>query len=104
MGLSWASARPSQDVGPSKDVQDRRTRRQRCPSSDVSLDNAASYVARGYQDTKWRAGDRHLLLTARMHEHMCSGVIGRPSPGSAGKKGKHSPLWSGSFGPVMDVP
>jgi hypothetical protein len=46
-------------------------------------DNAISYVVRDYQDAERIAGDRRLIMTTRMREYTCGGVMGRPSLRSA---------------------
>ena len=73
----------------------------RCPGVGVSLDSVASWVVGGYSDAEWTADDRRLLLTTGMREHTCSGVIGRPSPGSAEKAVLAALV--GSSAPVLDV-
>jgi creatinine amidohydrolase len=60
-------------------------------------------VRDGYQAADWVADDRRHLLTAGMGEYTRSGVIGRPSLGSA-EKGKAvlASLVSG-FAAVMEI-
>jgi len=60
-------------------------------------------VRDGYQGADWVADDRRHLLTTGMGEYTRSGVIGRPSLGSAEKGKAVLASLTGSFAPVLEI-
>lgn len=60
-------------------------------------------VRDGYQTADWTADDRRHLLTTGMAEYTRSGVIGRPSLGSAEKGKAVLASLVDSFAPVLDI-
>ncbi len=71
--------------------------------TSILLHARPELVRDGYQDANWIADDRRLLLTTGMREYTQSGVIGRPSLGSAEKGKAVLAALVGSFAPVLDV-
>lgn len=60
-------------------------------------------VRDGYQTADWTADDRRHLLTTGMAEYTRSGVIGRPSQGSAEKGKAVLASLVDCFAPVLDI-
>jgi creatinine amidohydrolase len=60
-------------------------------------------VRDGYQSADWVANDRRHLLTTGMEEYTRSGVIGRPSLGSAEKGKAVLASLVESFAPMLKV-
>jgi creatinine amidohydrolase len=71
--------------------------------TSVLLHSHPELVRDGYQAADWVADDRRHLLTTGMKEYTPSGVVGRPSLGSAEKGKSVLASLAGSFAAVLEI-
>src|SRR3984957_7994794 len=91
----WADARQSArlpSAAPAGEIE-----------TSILLHAHPELVRDGYQGADWVADDRRHLLTTGMGEYTRSGVIGRPSLGSAEKGKAVLASLTGSFAPVLEI-
>ena len=71
--------------------------------TSILLHASPELVRNGYQAADWVADDRRHLLTTGMGESTRSGVVGRPSLGSAEKGKAVLAALVGSFAATLDL-
>lgn len=98
-GADWAEARQSAQLISSahEDMHAGEI------ETSILLHAHPELVKDGYQAADWVADDRRHLLTTGMGEYTQSGVIGRPSLGSAAKGKAVLASLIASFAPVLEI-
>jgi creatinine amidohydrolase len=98
-GADWAEARQSARLDSSghEDMHAGEI------ETSVLLYSHPELVRDGYQAADWVADDRRHLLTTGMEEYTPSGVVGRPSLGSAEKGKAVLASLAGSFAAVLEI-
>jgi creatinine amidohydrolase len=71
--------------------------------TSILLHACPELVRDGYQAADWTADDRRHLLTVGMAGYTSSGVIGRPSLGTAEKGKAMLASLTGSFAAVLEI-
>lgn len=98
-GADWAEARQSAQLASSahEDMHAGEI------ETSILLHTHPELVGDGYKAADWTADDRRHLLTTGMAEYTQSGVVGRPSLGSAEKGKAVLASLVASFAPVLEI-